>query len=37
MKFYLNVLRRVSMDDKEFYQLRDLILKSGNYAVKKAQ
>jgi hypothetical protein len=25
------------MGDKEFYELRDLILKSGNYAVKKAQ
>jgi hypothetical protein len=25
------------MGDKEFYQLRDLILKSGNDSVKKAQ
>jgi hypothetical protein len=25
------------MDHEEFYQLRDFILKSGNYSVKKAQ
>ncbi len=25
------------MGNKAFYQMRDLILKSGNYAVKKAQ
>ncbi|MEK8016855.1 MAG: hypothetical protein VSS75_008300 [Candidatus Parabeggiatoa sp.] len=25
------------MRDRAFYHLRDLILKSGNYAVKKAQ
>jgi len=25
------------MDNEEFYQLRDFILKSGNYSVKKVQ
>ena len=37
MIFYFSVSRKTSMDNEEFYQLRDFILKSGNYSVKKVQ
>lgn len=37
MTFYFSVSRKTSMDNEEFYQLRDFILKSGNYSVKKVQ
>ncbi|EDN66022.1 hypothetical protein BGP_3545 [Beggiatoa sp. PS] len=37
MTFYFSVSRKTSMDNEEFYQLRNFILKSGNYSVKKVQ